>query len=154
MRSISDLLAQHPFFADLTDDQFELIAGCGVNKHFRADEQILRVSDPADVFYVLRSGKVAIEVDTPRRGPIIIETLSAGDILGVSWLLPPYRWAFDARAVEPTSAIGLDAACLRGKCDEDAVLGYTLFKLFAGLVRDRLVTTRMQILDLYGSDVS
>ncbi len=103
---------------------------------------------------MLRRGKVAIEIDTPRKGPLVIETIGAGDILGVSWLLPPYRWAFDARAVEPTGAIALDAHCLRGKCDGDPVLGYELFKRFAGLIRDRLTATRLRALDLYGSHVS
>lgn len=154
MKSIPDLLREHLFFAGLPDDDLALIAGCGVNVHFSADDTILRAEAPAEVFYVLRSGRVAIEIDTPRRGPLIIETIGADDILGVSWLLPPYRWAFDARAVDETSAVALDAACLRGKCDDDPVLGYELFKRFSGLIHDRLTATRIRMLDLYGSNVS
>ncbi len=154
MKSISDLLSEHPFFAGLPEDHLVLVAGCGTNVHFDADQTILQAEEPADRFFVLRRGKVAIEIDTPRKGPLVIETIGAGDILGVSWLLPPYRWAFDARAVEPTGAIALDAHCLRGKCDGDPVLGYELFKRFAGLIRDRLTATRLRALDLYGSHVS
>ncbi len=154
MKSISELLGEHPFFAGLPPDTLELIAGCGHNVHFAEDSRIISESDPADIFYVLRRGKVAIEIDTPRRGPLVIETIGPGDLLGVSWLLPPYRWTFDARAVEPTGAIAIDAACLRGKCDDDPVLGYEMFKRFAGVVRDRLQATRLQLVDVYGSDAS
>ena len=70
-------------------------------------------------------------------------------ILGVSWLLPPYTWTFDARAVDATSAISIDGACLRGKCEEDPVLGYEFFKRFAGLFHERLHAARLQLLDLY-----
>ncbi|MDH3707805.1 MAG: cyclic nucleotide-binding domain-containing protein [Acidimicrobiia bacterium] len=154
MKSIADLLHEHPFFAGLEPAALDLIAGCGHNEHFDVDQQILTENDPADTFYVLRRGRVAIEIDTPRQGPLIIETVSAGDILGVSWLLPPYRWTYDARAIDATDAVALDAACLRGKCDDDPVLGYELFKRFAGLVRDRLHASRMQLVDLYGNRAS
>lgn len=151
MKSISDLLSEHPFFAGLPAEHLALIEGCGTNVHFAEDEVILHADQPADLFYVLRRGKVAIEIDTPRKGPLVIETIGAGDILGVSWLLPPYRWAFDARAVESTSAVALDAACLRGKCDDDPVLGYALFNRFAALMGERLQATRLQLLDVYGA---
>lgn len=154
MKSISDLLSEHPFFAGLAEDDLALIAGCGTNVHFEPDRMILCADEPADLFYVVRRGMVAIEIDTPRKGPLVIETIGSGDILGVSWLLPPYRWDFDSRAVEETDVVALDAACLRGKCDEDPVLGYELYKRFAGLIRDRLTATRIRLLDLYGSDVS
>lgn len=154
MKSIGDLLAEHPFFAGLSAETVELIAGCGQNVRFAQDERIIAENEPADRFWVLRSGRVAIEVDDPRQGPLVIETIGPGELVGVSWLLPPYRWTFDARAVEPTRAVAIDAGCLRGKCDDDAELGYEMFKRFAGLVRDRLQATRLQLLDLYGDGAS
>ena len=154
MKTISDLLHEHAFFAGLDELTLELISGCGTNVHFGIDGHILSVHDAADRFYVLRSGKVAVEIDQPRAGPIIVETLGPGEILGVSWMLPPHRWTFDARALEETSAVAIDATCLRSKCDDDPALGYELFKRFAGLVHDRLQATRLQLLDVYGSDAS
>lgn len=154
MKSISDLLGEHQFFEGMTSEALELISGCGRNVHFDADDPIISEDQPADVFYVLRSGRVALEVATPRRGPLVIETVGPGEILGVSWLLPPYRWTFDGRAMTSTSAVAIDAACLRQKCDEDPVLGYEMFKRFAGLVRDRLRATRLQLVDFYGNNAS
>ena len=73
-------------------------------------------------------------------------------MLGWSWLFPPYRWQFDARATAETSAIALDGACLRGKCDDDSALGYRLMQRFAQLIQQRLQQTRLQLLDVYGRD--
>jgi len=149
MKTIHDLIGEHAFFQGLSDDALELIAGCGQNVRFREDEYILTEGEPADTLYVIRAGRVAIEISTPRRGPRVIETVAPDEILGVSWMLPPYRWTFDARAIEPVRAVVFDAACLRSKCDDDPVLGYELFKRFAGLVRDRLQAARLQLLDVY-----
>jgi len=154
MKSIADLLHEHPFFAGLSEETLALIAGCGTNVHFAADEMVFSENDPADQFYVIRRGRVAIEIDPARGEPLVLETVEAGEILGVSWILPPYRFNFDARCIGDTSAVSIDAACLRGKCDADPELGYALFTRFAGLVRDRLHAARLQLLDLYGSNVN
>ena len=154
MKSIHDLLHEHPFFEGLPPAMIDVISGCGTNVHYDPGEAVFAANDPSDRFFVLRRGKVALEIDTPRRGPLVIETIGPGEVLGVSWILPPYRASFDARATEDTSAVSIDAACLRGKCDADHELGYVLYKRFAGLVRDRLQATRVQLLDVYGSDDS
>jgi CRP-like cAMP-binding protein len=93
---------------------------------------------------------VALEMSAPGRGTMTFQTLHEGDIVGVSWLLPPYRWRYDARAVELVRAIGMDAKCLRGKCDTDHDLGYEMMLRFVPVLVERLQSTRMQILDVYG----
>jgi CRP-like cAMP-binding protein len=95
---------------------------------------------------------VALEIVAPQRGPIIVETLGEGDILGWSWLIPPYNWHFDARAVELTRAIALDGKCLRTKCEADHDLGYELLKRFTNIMEQRLEATRLQLLDIYGDN--
>jgi CRP-like cAMP-binding protein len=99
---------------------------------------------------LIRHGKVALEITTPGRPPIIFATLREGDIVGASWLAPPYLWMFDARAMELTRAIGIDAACLRRKCEADHHLGYEMMKRFLPVFVKRLHDTRLQILDVYG----
>jgi hypothetical protein len=83
----------------------------------------------------------------------VLQTLSAHDIVGVSWLIPPYRWAYDARAIELTRAIALDGACLRQKCEADHDLGYELMKRFVPILVQRLQASRLQMLDVYGTPV-
>jgi CRP/FNR family cyclic AMP-dependent transcriptional regulator len=146
---IHDLLRHHPFFADLGDEAVRFIAGCGKNVHFDENEYIFREGDPADTFYILRAGSVGVEVVSPDRGALMIETIGEGEILGVSWLFPPYRWQFDAHALTVTRAVSLDATCLRAKCDEDPALGYQLMQRLTGIMSRRLQSARIRLLDLY-----
>lgn len=147
-RSIRDLLDEHPFFAGLSSDYLDLIAGCGQNVAFPPAGLLFREGDAADQFYVLRAGRVALAVRAPGR-EIVVATVGPGDVLGWSWLFPPHRWRFDAHALEPVRAIALDGVCLRGKCDDDPRLGYELMRRFAQIMVDRLESTRMQLLDVY-----
>jgi CRP-like cAMP-binding protein len=150
METLENTLAAHPFFHGLEPRYLQLAAGCASNVRFDAGEFILREGEEANHFFLIRHGKVALEVFAPNRGSIAIQTLEEGDILGWSWLIPPYQWRFDARAVELTRAIALDGKCLRAKCEEDHDLGYELLKRFAAILGQRLDATRFQLLDLYG----
>jgi CRP/FNR family transcriptional regulator, cyclic AMP receptor protein len=149
--SLEPLLREHPIFQGLDRAHLDLLVGCASNIRFDPSQPIFKTGEEADRFYILRSGKVAIEIDAPPHGPVIIQTIGEGDVLGWSWLFPPYRRNFDARSIELTRAIALDAKCLRGKCEKDHDLGYELMKRFAVLMLDRLKATRLQLLDLYGS---
>jgi len=150
MRGIEDLITDAPVFAGLVPAHRELIAGCGVNQQVGAGTFLLREGDPAEQFFLVRHGAVALEVHAPDRGTIVIETYGPHDVVGWSWLFAPYRWEFDARAVEPTRLVTFDGACLRGKCEDDHELGYQLMSRFAASMADSLQATRRQLLDVYG----
>ena len=150
IRALEELISAAPAFAGLSPAHLELIAGCGGNQHFAAGERLFTEGRAAERFYLIREGAVALEVDAPGRGPLVIETLHEGDVVGWSWLFEPYRWEFDARATRPTATVSFDGACLRGKCQEDHELGYQLMRRFAALLIDRLQATRLQLLDVYG----
>jgi CRP-like cAMP-binding protein len=154
MRTIDQVVAEMPTFAGLDPADLELISGCGVNRVFEAGEYLAHEGDPADSFFLIRHGRVALEVAAPARGGLMIETLGGGAIVGWSWLFPPYRWVFDARALELSRTIAFDGACLRGKCDADPRLGYQLMQRFAAMMLDRLQATRLQLLDVYGAPVA
>ena len=126
------------------------MASCGENTVFRAGALIAAEGTDADHFFVLRHGRVSLELHTAPSCPVCIQTLDAGDVLGWSWLFPPYRWSFDARAVQDVRAIRVNGQCLRDKCDDDAELGYALMKRFSRLLIERIESTRLQLLDLYG----
>ena len=143
-------MASHPFFAGLRDTDLDLIAGCGRNVHFRSGALLFEEGAPADTFYVVRRGMVAVETHAPEQPTIVLATHRAGDVIGWSWLLPPHRSPFDARAAEDTGVIALDGVCLRAKCDDDTDLGYRLMQRFARLAAEDLQAARLQLLDLYG----
>jgi len=150
MRTIDEVLAELPTFAGLDPGYLEFIAGCGANRVFEAGEHLAHEGDPADSFFAIRHGRVALEVEAPGKGTLMIATLSPGTVVGWSWLFPPYRWSFDARALETTRTVSFDGACLREKCEQDTSLGYQLMQRFASIMLERLQATRLQLLDVYG----
>lgn len=148
---IAQVLKDHPFTAGLRPEQLAIVAGCARNVGLPAGRYAFREGEPASTFYALRDGAVALELHAPGKGGVVVQTLHAGDVLGWSWLFPPYRWTFDARVVEPVRAVAFDGACLRGKAEADHELGYELMKRVARVFTDRLAATRVQLLDLYGA---
>ena len=147
---LGPVLAEHPFFSDLEADTLELIARCAANVSFKPGECIFREGDPADQFYIIRFGRVSVEINTPAHGPHPVQSLGAGEVLGWSWLIPPHLWRFDGRALELVRMIALDGKCLRAKCAENHELGYRLLSRFSGVLARRLEATRLQLMDVYG----
>ncbi len=150
IEGLDTLLKEHPFFEGINDEYGELVAGCCANEVVQAGDFVFREGDKADKFYLVRHGSVALEVHAPGRETIIVDTVNAGELLGWSWLAPPYRTQFDARALELTRLTSLDAACLRGKMEEDHHLGYELQRRFAPVVARRLEAALMRLIDMYG----
>ena len=149
-RDIAGLLADSGVFSGLSTEQLGWIAGCGQITPLANGEMLFREGEESNAFYLLRHGTVALELYIPGRGPVIVSTHGAGELVGWSWLFPPYRWHLDARITEAGSAIVFDGACLRGKAESDHDLGYELMKRFAAQMVERLQETRLQILDVYG----
>ena len=149
METLERVIGEHPFFAELESYYTSLLAGCAANVRFHPGSYIFKEGEEANQFYLIRSGKVALELFPPQHKPIVIETLDDGDILGWSWLLPPYLWKFHAHAVQDTRAIALDGKCLRSKCEQNHDLGYEVMKRFAQIMERRLQATRLQLLDVY-----
>ncbi len=149
METLERIIAEHPFFAGLDNGFTKLMVGCASNVQFKAGTYIFKEGEPANTFYLIREGRAAVEVSAPQHKPIIISTLGVGEILGWSWLLPPFQWKFQARAVEDTRSIALDGKCLRTKCEENHDLGYEVLKRFAQIMEQRLEATRLQLLDVY-----
>jgi CRP/FNR family transcriptional regulator, cyclic AMP receptor protein len=150
MKTLDQVVLESAVFAGLDDVYAEHLAGCSQTVGFDAGETLFREGEPADVFYVLRRGRVALELYVPGRGALTIETIDAGSVVGWSWLFPPHIWHFDARAVAPVRAVAVDGACLRGKCEDDPALGYQLMQRFSAVLLERLNATRLRLADLYG----
>jgi CRP-like cAMP-binding protein len=151
MENLKKILTEHPFFAGLSDEQTELLAGCAKNVVFKTGEFLFREGEQADVFYIIRHGMAVVETFVPQKGTISIQSKAAGEVLGWSWLVPPYRSRFDARAAELTRTLALDGKCLRDKLEDDHDLGYELMKRFSLLIAQRLEATHLQLMDVYGN---
>ncbi len=151
METLERTLKEHPFFEGLDPDYVKLLVGCASNVRFEPGAYLFRQGEEANQFYLLRQGRVAIDIYQPQSPPITIETLEKDDVLGWSWLVAPHFWRFDGRAVELTRAFTLDGKCLRAKCEENHDLGYELMKRFIHILERRLHSTRIQLLDVYAT---
>jgi len=151
METLEPILAKHPFLKGLEPRHLKILVGCASNVRFNAGQFLFHEGEEANEFYMIRGGKVAVQIQGAERGPITVQTIGEGDVLGWSWLIPPYRWRFDAKALELTRAIALDGKCLRTKSEDDHDLGYELLKRFAGIIVERLEAARLQLLDVYKS---
>lgn len=151
MEGLERIISEHRFFAGLDPRFRDLVCGCAKNVRFDPGQYLFHESEPANEFYLIRQGRVALEVAAPGRGAITFQTLGEGEIVGLSWLIPPYRWTYDAQATELTRAIAIDGKCLRNKCEADHDLGYEMMKRVVPTIVQRLHATRLQILDVYGA---
>jgi CRP-like cAMP-binding protein len=151
METLEPILARHPFFGDLEHRHLAILVGCASNVRFAPGEFLFHAGEEANHFFLVREGRVALEITAPGGPSHTLQTVGAGDVLGWSWLIPPYHWKFDARAVGEIRALALDGKCLRTKCESDHDLGYELLKRFAHIMEERLQATRLQLLDVYGA---
>jgi CRP-like cAMP-binding protein len=146
--SLQTRVALHPFLAGMNSRHLALLTDCAMAARFKKGQTILREGDFANRFYLIESGQVALESADGFRDPVLIETLGSGDLLGWSWMFPPYVWNFTARAVEPTTAIFFYGTILREYCERDPSLGYELFKRMAPVMLRRLQRTRRKLLSI------
>jgi CRP/FNR family cyclic AMP-dependent transcriptional regulator len=150
IENLGRILEEHPFAKGIDVKLKDLMVGCAANERFDAGQYLFREGQEAKKFYLIRGGNVAVEIYAPGRPPIVVESLHDGDVLGWSWLMPPHRWTFDARAVTLTRALSFDATCLTKKMESDPALGFEVMKRFVPVMAHRLHAARMQMLDLYG----
>jgi CRP-like cAMP-binding protein len=145
---IAALIERHALFKGMAPHHLKLLADVAMMKEFDAGEVIFREGDPANRFYLILEGEVALESSQEDRAPILIQTIGADDVLGWSWLFPPFYWRFDARATQPTKAIFFYGTWLRESCDRSPEFGYEMMKRMAAVMIQRLQATRRQLAEL------
>ncbi|MDB6067984.1 MAG: Crp/Fnr family transcriptional regulator [Pedosphaera sp.] len=149
-QSTQILVHEHAFLSGMTEHQLRIISDCSRPIHFAAGEVIFREGDPADRFFLIQRGRVALESNVKGAGLSFIQTIGPGEVLGWSWLFPPFFWHFDARAMETTDAFFISGKVLREECESDHDLGYELLKRVAAVLVQRLQATRRRLLELPG----
>ena len=150
--SLARALKEQKLVLELNDDHIAFLAGCTSNARFAGGDYLFREGDEADRLYLVRQGKVSLEIHGPPRGTTVVETLHAGELMGWSALFQPYRWHTDGRATKDTVAFAIDGECLRSKLASDHSFGYAFTRLMLREVHRRLERTRLQVLDVYGGE--
>lgn len=144
-----DRLSRHPFIHELPKQHLEALASCASSFTFKDGDTIFREGEYASTFYLICTGRIALQFHAGPLGSTRIQTVGPGEIAGWSWLIAPHRWHFDAIALEGGQAIALNGEWLRKRCDEDHELGYEIMKRIVHIVEQRLQATRLQLIDMY-----
>ena len=147
-------VALHPVLAGMNHEQLALLTDCAIAVHFKKGQIIFREVEMANRFYLVESGKVVLESTGGHGDPVLVDTIGAGDLLGWSWMFPPYVWHFTARAAEPTDAIFFYGTILREYCERDHSLGYELFKRMSTVMVKRLQSAREKMLAFHARNLS
>ena len=145
-------VAKHPFLIGMSADHIRMLTDCALRTQFEADQVVFREGETANRFYLIEEGQIVLEAAGRGDQPVVIETLGSGDLLGWSWLFPPYVWHFTARATEPTSAIFFYGTVLREYCEKNHALGFELFKRMSAVMTHRLQLARARFLSSYSAE--
>jgi len=140
----------HPFVRGVSTASLSVLASCAMPTNFEAGQLIFREGEIANRFYLILSGRVQLEAEAADRPAVEVEQVAAGDVLGWSWLFPPYNWNFTARAIEPVTAVFFYGTWLRERSEKDLELGYELMKRTVGVLIRRLHATRQLLVDRAG----
>jgi CRP/FNR family cyclic AMP-dependent transcriptional regulator len=146
MNNLPETILNHDLFRGMRPEHLAVLAEGASEVKFKAGEVLFREGEPADKFHLIRSGKLALEAHEPGTGTTLVQTLGPGEVLGWSWLFPPFVWHFQTRATEPTEAVSLSGAHLLNVAERDHDFGYELMKRVAQVVIHRLQATRKQLL--------
>ena len=147
MNALKENITAHPFFRNMKPEHLDILSAGATAATFEPDQILFREGQPANQIYLIGKGRIALEAHEPADGTALVEHLGAGEVLGWSWLFPPFVWHFRARAVEPSEAIVLSGAHLLAAAERNPEFGYELMKRVAQVVIQRLQTTRKQLLD-------
>lgn len=146
-QSIEDYVNAHEFFSGLDKRGKKFLANSAENIKIEQGEVLFQPGASADKFYLLREGHISVRVPAVMGPPLEIQNLKTDQILGWSWLIPPYRWSFQALALEDSDLLEFDGSIILAHCEEDPAFGYALMKLFAGLMSERLDRARQKMMD-------
>lgn len=144
-QTLEQAVAAHPFLIGISAHHIRLLVDSAMKTRFEAGQTIFEQGDTANRFYLIQTGKVVLESSGEQDEPVTIEVIGAGDLLGWSWLFPPYVWQFSARAAEATDAIFFYGTVLREYCDADPSLGLELFKRMGAIMITRLQSARSRL---------
>lgn len=147
----TSVLAAQPFLRGMLQAQLRELAALCEHVTVPAGQRLFEEGATADRFWIIDAGQVTLDASVPGRGRVLIERLGRNDVLGLSWMHPPYEWRFRAVATQPTQAFAFDARAVRKACDADTVLGYELSRRFSAVVIHRLQATRARLLDAWAS---
>ena len=149
--AIHNIFSKHPLFHSLPPKYVSFLEECARTSNYEAEQYLFHEGKKADNFYYIIQGKIALEIHVPGHRMVSFETIPKGHVVGWSWLMPPYSWVFDGRAVREVETVVFDGVKVRAKMEEDHEFGFLMYKYFSGIMNKRILSSRMQLMDIYGT---
>ena len=147
-------LAAHPFLRGMSRDQLSVLAEAACDVRFPAKHRLFDDGGNATRFWLIQCGHVSLDLNVPGEGSVVTETIGMGELLGWSWLFPPFKWAFGAVAATAVEAFEFDASAVRDRCAADPALGYELNQRITEVLAKRLRATRIRLIARSGSSAA
>lgn len=145
--NLTNYLASHTIFTGLAPEHLEILTQYAQEKVFPEGELLFKQDDKAEHFFIVREGAVTVEVPSIYGPPLEVQTIGPGEVLGWSWLIPPYTWAFEANADTESTVLVFDGKPVLARCEKQPEFGYALMKQFAGLMSERLAKARIKMME-------
>ncbi len=147
---IGELLRHHRFFSTMDDRVLDTVARQCRAANFKRGTVLARTGQPAEKFFLILSGRIAIETHGRSSAPRVLETLGKDEVFGWSWLFPPFQWTFDAVCLDDARVLEINGEELRDLCEHDPAIGYQVLRRFTQLMTQRIQALRLQLMDVYG----
>jgi len=146
-KKIATILSKQSFFHGLSSEFIDFLSGHAVERKLRKGEILFEHGQPADRFYLLRDGRITIEVPAISGPSLVVQSLGPDKLLGWSWLIPPYKWSFQARAEEDCEVLEFDGKAILDRCESEPRFGYEILKRFSSLMSERLEAARTKMME-------
>jgi len=146
-QSITEYLSAHEFFSEFSDDSLKFLCECSSTREIKKGQILFLQGEHADKFYVVRSGRIFLQMPAIMGPTLEIQTVDEDQVLGWSWLISPYKWNFQTKAEEDSELLQFDGVAILARCEQDPKFGYELLKKFAGLMSVRLNAARQKMMD-------
>lgn len=143
------VLQKHPFVEEFQPEHIEKLRSLAREVSFARDQLVFHEGDDTHDFYLVVSGRIALEAEEPDNHVLRVQTLGAGDEFGWSSVLMGRGKYFAARALEPTEALAFDGPTLLEACRKDPAFGFAFMYRMLGVVSERLQAARLQLHDMY-----
>ncbi len=145
--STTEYLSTHEFFSEFNADDLKFLCECSSTYEIKMGQILFRQGEKADRFYVVRNGRISLQMPAIMGPTLEIQPLDNDQILGWSWLISPYKWNFQAKAEEDSELLQFDGAALLARCEQEPKFGYELLKKFAALMSEGLNAARQKMMD-------
>ncbi|MFQ5756505.1 MAG: Crp/Fnr family transcriptional regulator [Acidiferrobacterales bacterium] len=146
-QSIAEYLSAHEFFSEFSEDVLKFLCECASAREIKKEQILFRQGERADKFYVIRNGRISVQIPALMGPTLEIQALGKDQVLGWSWLISPYQWNFQAKAEEDSELLEFDGTSILVRCEQEPKFGYELLKRFAALMSERLDAARQKMMD-------